>query len=69
MYALPMVPGEMPCLQDRARCAEVGGDVFFPGKGEPCEPAKRICRACEVREPCLEYAPWARWPARVSGAA
>ena len=54
MYAL-LVPGEMP-WQDRARCAEVGGEVFFPGKREPCEPANRICRACEVREPCLEYA-------------
>jgi len=54
LYA-SLVDGEMP-WQDYARCAEVGGDVFFPGKGEPCEPAKRICRACEVREPCLEYA-------------
>jgi WhiB family redox-sensing transcriptional regulator len=30
--------------------------VFFPGRGEPAEPARRICASCPVRQPCLDYA-------------
>jgi WhiB family transcriptional regulator, redox-sensing transcriptional regulator len=51
---------------DRGLCTEVGGDLFFPAKGEPSAPAKSVCRGCEVRAECLEYAlahggePWAR---------
>jgi WhiB family transcriptional regulator, redox-sensing transcriptional regulator len=30
--------------------------VFFPGRGEPAEPARRICARCPVRQPCLDYA-------------
>ena len=54
LFAL-LVDDAMP-WQHYALCGEVGGDVFFPAKGESCGPAKRICRACGVREPCLEYA-------------
>lgn len=39
---------------DNALCAEVDPALFFPGKGEPAEPAKQICRRCGVRELCLE---------------
>ena len=39
-----------------ALCAEVGGDIHFPEKGEPAAPAKRVCMACEVRHECGEYA-------------
>ncbi len=39
-----------------ALCAQVGRDLWFPeGKGKAPE-AKRICRRCPVREPCLEEA-------------
>jgi len=31
-------------------------EVFFPGRGEPAEPARRICASCPVRQPCLDYA-------------
>lgn len=41
---------------DDALCAEVGGDIHFPEKGESPAPAKRICAACGVRGACLEYA-------------
>ena len=37
-------------------CAEVGGDGFFPEKGESSRFAQRICHGCEVRSDCLEYA-------------
>ena len=41
---------------DRALCAEVGGDLHFPEKGGSVRNPKRVCQACEVREPCLEFA-------------
>jgi hypothetical protein len=30
--------------------------VFFPGRGESAEPARRVCASCPVRQPCLDYA-------------
>ena len=50
-----MYPGDLR-WQDRALCAQVTGDMFFPEKGEPSAAAKRVCRICEVRAECLEYA-------------
>jgi WhiB family transcriptional regulator, redox-sensing transcriptional regulator len=47
------VPGPW---QDRALCAETDPAAFFPEKGEPSRPAKRVCMACEVRAECLDYA-------------
>jgi WhiB family transcriptional regulator, redox-sensing transcriptional regulator len=41
---------------DRARCAEVDPDLWFPEQGGNARPAKRICRRCPVRRPCLDYA-------------
>ena len=37
-------------------CAQVGGDLWHPGKGEQANEAKRICLQCPVIESCLEYA-------------
>ena len=42
--------------QDAARCAEVDSDIFFPPKGGSTRPAKLVCRGCEVRELCLQFA-------------
>ncbi|MFH8255506.1 WhiB family transcriptional regulator [Streptomyces roseolus] len=44
-----------------AACQEVDPDLFFPvGTGSPAlaqaEEAKRVCRRCPVREPCLRSA-------------
>lgn len=41
---------------DYAACAEVGGDLHFPEKGGSVRQAKQVCRACEVRAECLDYA-------------
>ena len=30
--------------------------MFFPERGESAEPARRVCAACPVRQPCLDYA-------------
>lgn len=47
--------------RDRAACRDMDPDMFFPiGTTGPAldqiETAKGICRVCEVREECLEYA-------------
>lgn len=38
-----------------ASCAGVGGDWWFPEKGEAAKGAKAVCRGCPVRAECLEY--------------
>jgi len=40
----------------RAACRSADLEVFFPGRGEPAEPARQICAGCPVRQPCLDYA-------------
>jgi WhiB family transcriptional regulator, redox-sensing transcriptional regulator len=42
--------------QDRALCAQTDPEAFFPEKGGSTREAKKVCRACEVRSDCLEYA-------------
>lgn len=42
--------------QDRALCAEVDPELFFPTVGESPRLAKQVCMRCEVRSDCLEYA-------------
>ncbi|GAA3522513.1 WhiB family redox-sensing transcriptional regulator [Streptosporangium album] len=42
--------------RDFARCGEVHPETFFPEQGCSPKAAKRICRRCEVRAECLEYA-------------
>lgn len=37
-------------------CREIGTLLFFPDTGDHGEQAKRVCRGCEFRRPCLEYA-------------
>src|SRR5699024_2093425 len=42
--------------QERALCAQIAPEVFFPEKGGSTREAKKICLRCEVREECLQYA-------------
>ncbi len=42
--------------QDLANCLGVDPDLFFPERGASTREAKEVCRACVVREECLEYA-------------
>ena len=47
--------------RDQAACGHADPDLFFPiGTGEPArrqiDEAKRICRACPARTPCLDWA-------------
>ena len=42
--------------QERALCAQTDPEAFFPEKGGSTREAKRVCRSCEVRAECLDYA-------------
>jgi len=39
-----------------AACAEIDPELWFPEQGQATHTARRICRRCEVRLPCLRYA-------------
>lgn len=47
---------ENAAWQKRALCAQTDPDAFFPEKGGTTRPAKQICKGCEVRKECLQYA-------------
>jgi WhiB family redox-sensing transcriptional regulator len=42
--------------KDASNCLGVDPDLFFPERGASTREAKEVCRGCEVREDCLEYA-------------
>lgn len=42
--------------QDCARCAQIGGDMWFPEMGGSTKQVKAICATCPVRQQCLDYA-------------
>lgn len=42
--------------RDDALCREVDADGFFVEKGGSTVAIKRICKACPVKQECLEYA-------------
>jgi WhiB family redox-sensing transcriptional regulator len=48
--------GDDPGWQDRALCAQTDPEAFFPEKGGSTREAKRVCRNCEVRAECLDFA-------------
>src|SRR5271155_1798633 len=48
--------GDPLAWQDKALCAQADPEAFFPEKGGSTMAAKRVCRSCEVRAECLEYA-------------
>lgn len=47
--------GVFPGVEDAA-CADRPDVNFFPGSGESPDPALTVCRACQVRPPCLAAA-------------
>jgi WhiB family transcriptional regulator, redox-sensing transcriptional regulator len=42
--------------QDGANCKGANADLFFPERGASTRTAKSICRECQVRAECLEFA-------------
>jgi WhiB family redox-sensing transcriptional regulator len=41
---------------DRANCKGANADLFFPERGASTRSAKAICRECQARGDCLEFA-------------
>ncbi len=56
--ALLFDPGddEEEAWQERALCAQIDTDMFFPEQGESTQLARRVCSLCDVRADCLDYA-------------
>jgi WhiB family transcriptional regulator, redox-sensing transcriptional regulator len=51
---MPTTPARPPAgWREAALCAQVDPELFYPGKGGPLGPARRICAACPVRAACL----------------
>jgi WhiB family redox-sensing transcriptional regulator len=42
--------------QDGGNCRGLDPDLFYPERGASTREAKAVCRGCDVREDCLEYA-------------
>lgn len=42
--------------QTKAKCKGKSASVFYPQRGVPSASAVAMCRSCEVRVECLEYA-------------
>lgn len=42
--------------QDGANCRGADAEEFFPNKGESTAEAKKLCRRCDVKAECLNYA-------------
>ena len=42
--------------QDQANCKGANADLFFPERGASTRTAKGICRECQVRPECHEFA-------------
>ena len=51
---MPVIKHE-PWIALRA-CSGLPVEIFYPARGEDVKLAKSICRACPVREECLDYA-------------
>jgi WhiB family transcriptional regulator, redox-sensing transcriptional regulator len=56
LYRAAVTNGQREQWQDRALCAQTDPEAFYPDKGGSTREAKNVCRACEVRAECLEYA-------------
>lgn len=52
--ASPVEPDEN--WLDYANCTGVDAKLFYPDRGESTREAKEVCRGCEVRHDCLEFA-------------
>jgi len=42
--------------RQQAACRGTDLDLFYPERGKSAGPARQVCAACPVRQPCLEYA-------------
>ena len=47
---------DLPDWTRDALCAQVGGDEWFPDKGQAATEARRICHRCPAMVECREWA-------------
>ncbi|MGH3996322.1 MAG: WhiB family transcriptional regulator [Pseudonocardiaceae bacterium] len=54
----PVTDATAPAWLERGVCVQVGGDMWFPEKGDLAVVAtcKKVCARCPVRVECLEWA-------------
>jgi len=54
----PLTDANAPAWLDRGICAQIGGDMWFPDKGDRQDVAacKKVCAGCPVRRQCLDWA-------------
>lgn len=48
-------PTREPWMEDAA-CARTDPEAFFPDKGGSTREATKVCRGCDVRGACLQWA-------------
>lgn len=53
---LDLLGVESPDWYEHAECRGAPQELFFPGQGEPTQPAKEMCAACPVSVECLAWA-------------
>lgn len=41
---------------DRALCAQIGPDLFFPPKGQDLPAVRAVCDRCPVKAQCADHA-------------
>ncbi len=42
--------------QEQGNCLGIDTALFFPSRGEDTSDAKAVCKACDVRNMCLDFA-------------
>ena len=52
----PSDMGTNEAWQAEAACRKIPVELFFPAVEHEADDAKAVCDACDVREPCLEFA-------------
>jgi WhiB family redox-sensing transcriptional regulator len=51
-----LIESMKPAWQRDALCPEYPPEWWFPGRGEPTEPARAVCSRCLVATECGRYA-------------
>jgi len=45
-----------PAFLEQGLCAQTDPEAFFPEQGASASPAKAVCRRCDFRAECLDWA-------------
>lgn len=57
LFPPPIAPSARELAwQDRGLCQQTDPEAFFPDKGGSTRASKKVCRRCDVRAECLQWA-------------